>query len=144
MHSAWVQEHVKKLKGADANGRRGSMFELLGGNLFRHAPQSIAPTKRNNPGYDFLLTMPDGATADLSLKSYGTSYHEATFRQEAAKTEQAFLSLLSSDTPIPVNNGDRIRNARLDRFTLDRMITILGKLDQEIEMSIRLAGLSAR
>jgi hypothetical protein len=44
----WVQEHVKKLKGADANGRRGSMFELLGGNLFRHAPQSIAPTKRNN------------------------------------------------------------------------------------------------
>ena len=25
------------------------------------------PTRRDNPGYDFLLTMPDGATADLSL-----------------------------------------------------------------------------
>jgi predicted XRE-type DNA-binding protein len=30
----------------------------------------------------------------------------------------------------------RIRNAKLDRFTLDRMITILGKLDQDVEVSI--------
>lgn len=30
----------------------------------------------------------------------------------------------------------RIRNAKLDRFTLDRMITILGKLDKDIEISI--------
>ena len=31
----------------------------------------------------------------------------------------------------------RIRNARLERFTIDRMITILGKLDQEVEVSVR-------
>jgi predicted XRE-type DNA-binding protein len=30
----------------------------------------------------------------------------------------------------------RIRNAKLERFTLDRMITILGKLDEEMEVSI--------
>ena len=30
----------------------------------------------------------------------------------------------------------RIRNAKLDRFTLDRMITILGKLDKDVEISI--------
>ena len=30
----------------------------------------------------------------------------------------------------------RIRNARLERFTLDRMITILGKLGQEVEVSV--------
>jgi predicted XRE-type DNA-binding protein len=30
----------------------------------------------------------------------------------------------------------RIRNAKLDRFTLDRMITILGKLDENVEVSI--------
>ena len=29
-----------------------------------------------------------------------------------------------------------IRNARLGRFTLDRMITILGKLDRNVEISI--------
>jgi predicted XRE-type DNA-binding protein len=27
---------------------------------------------------------------------------------------------------------------KLDRFTLDRMITILGKLDQEVEVSIEM------
>ncbi|MBI3704379.1 MAG: XRE family transcriptional regulator, partial [Rhizobiales bacterium] len=30
----------------------------------------------------------------------------------------------------------RIRNVKLERFTLDRMITILGKLDRDIEVSI--------
>lgn len=30
----------------------------------------------------------------------------------------------------------RIRNAKLRRFTLDRIITILGKLDEQVEISI--------
>ena len=30
----------------------------------------------------------------------------------------------------------RIRNARLERFTLDRMITILGKLDRDVEVNV--------
>ena len=30
----------------------------------------------------------------------------------------------------------RIRNAQLRRFTLDRMIMILGKLDEEVEVSV--------
>jgi predicted XRE-type DNA-binding protein len=30
----------------------------------------------------------------------------------------------------------RIRNAKLERFTLDRLISILGKLDQEVEVSV--------
>jgi predicted XRE-type DNA-binding protein len=30
----------------------------------------------------------------------------------------------------------RIRNAQLRRFTLDRMITILGKLDEDVEVSV--------
>ena len=30
----------------------------------------------------------------------------------------------------------RIRNAKLQRFTLDRIITILGKLDQQVVISI--------
>ncbi len=37
----------------------------------------------------------------------------------------------------------RIRNAKLERFTLDRMITILGKLDQDVEVSIRVAPRTA-
>jgi len=30
----------------------------------------------------------------------------------------------------------RFRNARLERFTLDRMITILGKLDEDVEVNV--------
>lgn len=89
----WVTDHVEKIKSPDANSRRGSMFELLGANLFRQMPQRIAPTMRNHPGYDAILTTQDGATADISLKGYGTSAHEITFREQAARTEQTFRAL---------------------------------------------------
>lgn len=38
-------------------------------------------------------------------------------------------------TGISHSEFSRIRNARIDRFTLDRMIAILGKLDEEIEVN---------
>jgi len=41
-------------------------------------------------------------------------------------------------TGIAHTDLSRIRNARLERFTLDRMITILGKLDDEMEVSIEI------
>lgn len=39
--------------------------------------------------------MPSGGEADVSLKSYGTSTHERTFRAQAAATEQTFIRLLT-------------------------------------------------
>ena len=38
----------------------------------------------------------------------------------------------------------RIRNVKLDRFTLDRMIAILGKLDQEVEVRVSFKARSGR
>lgn len=48
------------------------------------------------------------------------------------------LSTREAERLTGISHADlsRIRNARLDRFTLDRMITILGKLDQNIEISV--------
>lgn len=40
-------------------------------------------------------------------------------------------------TGVAASEFSRIRNVKLDRFTIDRMITILGKLDQEVEVTIR-------
>lgn len=40
------------------------------------------------------------------------------------------------ETGIAHAEFSRIRNARLSRFTLDRMIAILGKLDEEIEVKV--------
>ena len=39
-------------------------------------------------------------------------------------------------TGVAHSEFSRIRNARFERFTLDRMITILGKLDEEVEVNV--------
>ncbi len=39
-------------------------------------------------------------------------------------------------TGIAHSEFSRIRNAQLRRFTLDRMIAILGKLDEDVEVSV--------
>jgi predicted XRE-type DNA-binding protein len=48
------------------------------------------------------------------------------------------LSVRAAEKVTGVSHADlsRIRNTRLRRFTLDRMITILGKLDSNLEVSI--------
>src|SRR5471030_3036967 len=51
-------------------------------------------------------------------------------RKLSARAAEKLTGVLHTDL-------SRIRNAKLGRFTLDRMITILGKLDQNIEVSIR-------
>ncbi len=39
-------------------------------------------------------------------------------------------------TGVAYSEFSRILNARLKRFTLDRMITILGKLDEDVEVKV--------
>ena len=39
-------------------------------------------------------------------------------------------------TGVAASEFSRIRNVKLERFTIDRMITILGKLDQDVELTI--------
>ena len=39
-------------------------------------------------------------------------------------------------TGVAHSEFSRIRNTRLRRFTLDRMISILGKLDEEVEVNV--------
>lgn len=39
-------------------------------------------------------------------------------------------------TGIAASEFSRIRNVKLDRFTIDRMITILGKLGQQVDVEI--------
>jgi predicted XRE-type DNA-binding protein len=55
------------------------------------------------------------------------------------------LTALAAEKLTGVAHTDlfRIRNAKLERFTLDRMITILGKLDQSVEVSIQVAPRTA-
>ena len=40
-------------------------------------------------------------------------------------------------TGVAASEFSRIRNVKLERFTIDRMITILGKLGQDVELTVR-------
>jgi predicted XRE-type DNA-binding protein len=40
-------------------------------------------------------------------------------------------------TGVAASEFSRIRNVKLERFTIDRMITILGKLDQDVELTVK-------
>jgi predicted XRE-type DNA-binding protein len=40
-------------------------------------------------------------------------------------------------TGVAASEFSRIRNVKLDRFTIDRMITILGKLGQDVRVTVR-------
>jgi len=40
-------------------------------------------------------------------------------------------------TGVAASEFSRIRNVKLERFTIDRMITFLGKLDQDVELTVK-------
>ena len=41
-------------------------------------------------------------------------------------------------TGVAASEFSRIRNVRLDRFTIDRLIVILGKLGQEVDVQVEI------
>ena len=91
-------------------------------------------------------------TDDLELvRGSGNVFHD--FNRPNAGLEQARaiiaaeiinvlderkLSTRDAERKTGVSHSEfsRIRNAQLRRFTLDRMIAILGKLDEEVEVNI--------
>jgi predicted XRE-type DNA-binding protein len=46
------------------------------------------------------------------------------------------LRAAANVTGVAASEFSRIRNVRLERFTIDRMIAILGKFDQEVELQV--------
>ncbi|WP_375415059.1 helix-turn-helix domain-containing protein [uncultured Bradyrhizobium sp.] len=55
----------------------------------------------------------------------------------AAMDDRGWTALAAEKaTGVTHTDLSRIRNVKLDRFTLDRMITILGKVDQDMEVTI--------
>ena len=46
-------------------------------------------------------------------------------------------------TGIAAADFSRIRTAKLDRFTIDRLMTILGRLDQKVEVSVSVRAKTA-
>jgi predicted XRE-type DNA-binding protein len=72
-------------------------------------------------------------------------YPDADVRQAKALLAAQIVKVLDAEnlttrqaeakTGIAHSEFVRIRNVKLDRFTIDRMVTILGRLGQEVEFS---------
>lgn len=92
-------------------------FELVrgGGNLFRD------------------LGRPDAAV--LQLKADLASRIIAALDGRGLTVRQAQV-----ETGIAAADFSRIRNARLDRFTIDRLMTILGRLGEAVEVTLKRAS----
>lgn len=88
-------------------------FEVIrgSGNVFRDFGRSNASIQQ--------------ARATLAAKIIRTLDERGLSTREAEKL-----------TGVAHSEFSRIRNARLGRFTIDRMIMILGKLDEDVEVNV--------
>src|SRR3977135_2182680 len=66
------------------------------------------------------------ARAILAAKIIGVLDRQKLSTREAQKV-----------TGVAASEFSRIRNVKLDRFTIDRMVTILGKLGQDVQLTVR-------
>jgi predicted XRE-type DNA-binding protein len=77
--------------------------------------------------------------SDFGRPNAGLEQARAILAAEIIRTLDARdLSTRDAEKLTGVGHSEfsRIRNAKLERFSLDRMIVILGKLDENIEVSI--------
>lgn len=56
---------------------------------------------------------------------------------KALDAEKLTVRAAEARTGIAAADFSRIRNVRLDRFTVDRLMTILGRLGQDIKIELR-------
>ena len=76
---------------------------------------------------------------DFGRVNAGVEQARAILAAEIIRTlDERGLSTREAEklTGVAHSEFSRIRNARLGRFTLDRMIAILGKLDDDVEVSV--------
>jgi hypothetical protein len=79
----WLRTQVDKIKGKDANNRRGALFEILATGQLEGDNFTVEPAPANQPGYDAYVEFNCRAEMGLSLKSYDVSVHQRTFESEA-------------------------------------------------------------
>ncbi len=89
---------------------------------------------------DFELIRGSGNTfRDFGRVNAGVEQARAIVAAKIIRTlDERGLSTREAErvTGVAHSEFSRIRNAKLGRFTLDRMITILGKLDADVEVNV--------
>ena len=104
---------------------------------FEEFPEDVQSEIMND---DFELIRGSGNVfRDFGRVSAGVEQARAILAAEIIRTlDERGLSTREAEklTGVAHSEFSRIRNARLERFTLDRMIAILGKLDEDVEVTV--------
>jgi hypothetical protein len=88
----WTREQVLKAKQKNPNNRIGAQFELLALASLEGRGQRVIPLKKDHPGCDAGVTLRNGTQIYISLKNFGASSFETSFRSRA-KSVADFLRL---------------------------------------------------
>lgn len=90
---------------------------------------------------DFELVRGSGNVfRDLDLPNPELEQFRATLAAQIIKTldaQQLSVRQAHELTGITAADFSRIRRVKLDRFTIDRMLTILGRLGQEVALDVK-------
>lgn len=90
----WVKAQVKLAKSRDKNNSRGAIFELLALGMMNAPEHPVQPAKRNQAGYDGIITKSKGQHTRVSIKSYGCSNFQQQFEKKAKEIEKTVIKLL--------------------------------------------------
>lgn len=89
---------------------------------------------------DFELIRGSGnAFRDFGRRKAGAGQARAILAAKIIRTlDERKLSTREAEKQTGVSHSEfsRIRNARFERFTIDRLIAILGKLDKDVEVNV--------
>lgn len=100
---AWTLDQIEKSKSKQKNTRQGAIFEITGLSMFKNEDTIVKPAKRDQAGYDGIVSFKDGSSIRASIKSYGMSAHETRFEQFAGEIEECIKVLLQDFNVPPVH-----------------------------------------
>ncbi len=100
---AWTLDQIDKSKSKQKNTRQGAIFEITGLSIFKNEDTIVKPAKRDQAGYDGIVSFKDGSSMRTSIKSYGMSAHEIRFEQFSSEIEDCIKILLQEFNVPPVH-----------------------------------------
>jgi predicted XRE-type DNA-binding protein len=112
--------------------------KIITGRPFRPLPIELNHYQQNSDDFD-LVRGTGNVFRDFGRFNASVEQARAILAAEIIRTlKKSGLSTRKAEklTSVAHSGFSRIRNARFERFTLDRMITILGKLDDDAEVNV--------
>ena len=120
----WLDGQIKQAKSHNLSESRGALFEILGFSYMVSEESSLKFARKNNPGIDGYINFRNEPTINVSMKSFGLSYHELSFREGMKKIETKLCSLIKRNNLLTLSCVIDFKNYP-EKKNFDEIITHL-------------------